>query len=373
MRDTALSVPALTAAQREYFVLQLHGWYEKNARRLPWRETRDPYRIWVSEIMLQQTRVNAVLDHYARFLESFPTVFALALALESEVLAHWSGLGYYRRARMMHRTAKLIVEELHGKFPRTAEGLRRLPGIGMYTSAAIASIAWNEPVAVVDGNVERVLLRVLGQPQTKGAAAAEFLQSVAQSLTPNEHPGDHNQAMMELGATVCVPSNPHCEECPVLPECRTRGEHVREPRARMQSQRVAYGLTTRRVRNSAAVEILLQRRPSDASLMPEMLELPRLASPDVMEDSEPLLRVRHSIVGTNYYVEIHGVSSRQKMTKYLERRGDMEWASSKTLEKLPLTGLTRKTLQRLRFMRTVAGPLRQRLPLVVGKKKDKKA
>ena len=140
----------------------LLAWYGAHKRDLPWRATRNPYRIWVSEIMLQQTRVAAVLEHYRRFLEAFPTVQALAAAGEPEVLALWSGLGYYRRARMLHRAARLVVGELGGAMPSTAAGLLRLPGVGAYTAAAVASIAFEEPIAVVDGNVERVLARVAG-------------------------------------------------------------------------------------------------------------------------------------------------------------------------------------------------------------------
>ncbi|MEK6398634.1 MAG: A/G-specific adenine glycosylase, partial [Terriglobus sp.] len=289
-----LAEPSLTPAQRADFVRSLRRWYQQNARVLPWRGVRNPYLTWLSEIMLQQTRVNAVLDHYDRFLRRFPTVISLALATEEEVLAHWSGLGYYRRARMLHRTAKLIVEEYDGEFPSTAVGLRRLPGIGYYTSAAVASIAFDEQVAVVDGNVERVLLRVLGLPETPGAQMADFLTTVANSLVPRQNPGDHNQAMMELGAVICLPRSPRCTECPVFHLCRTRGEHVTIKRAPMQSKRVRYALTT--LRRATGLEVLLQRRPKDASLMADMLELPQLVLQGEADNltllEEPLLRVR---------------------------------------------------------------------------------
>ncbi len=185
---------------------------------LPWRESRDPYRVWVSEIMLQQTRVAAVIAHYHEFLRRFPTVQKLAAAREASVLAAWSGLGYYRRARMMHAAAKVIARELGGKFPSTADAWRELPGIGRYTSAAIASIAFDEPVAVVDGNVERVLARVSG-PRLAG----EKLWAAAEAMLDRQRPGDFNQAMMELGATVCTPRGPACLTCPVIELCATRG------------------------------------------------------------------------------------------------------------------------------------------------------
>src|SRR3984893_14142128 len=191
------------------FQHELLAWFDSHARELPWRQDTDPYRIWVSEIMLQQTRVTAVLDYYARFLTLFPSVTALAQAKEPDVLAAWSGLGYYRRARMMHQAAKVVVNEHHGIFPRTAEELRKLPGIGEYTSSAIASIAFGEPVAVVEGNVERVLLRVFPE---EGAFApqAKWFRDRAADLLDTQRPGDFNQSMMELGATICLPQRPLC-------------------------------------------------------------------------------------------------------------------------------------------------------------------
>ena len=363
----------LTRIERDAFSRLLRAWYRRNARALPWRGVHDAYRVWLSEIMLQQTRVNAVIDHYGRFVERFPTLVALALAPEDDVLAAWSGLGYYRRARMLHRTAKLLVEEHGGKLPSTAAELRRLPGIGLYTSAAIASIAFGEAIAVVDGNVERVLLRVLGWPETPGAAAAEKLNAVAQSLVPAADPGDHNQAMMELGATVCLPRGPRCDVCPVVELCRTRGEHPTEPRRRMQSQRVTYALTTRKARGGIAVEVLLQRRPEDASLMPGMLELPQIAlrgeadEQNLVLSEEPMLRVRHAITGTNYYVEVLGLHSRRDVTRRALRRDDFEWIDTRELGNQPLTGLARKVLQRLRLMKASGEEHTPAMPLLIGR------
>ena len=322
--------------------------------------------------MLQQTRVNAVIDHYTRFLRRFPTLVSLALAPEEDVLALWSGLGYYRRARMLHRTAKLLVQEHGGVLPCSAAELRRLPGIGAYTSAAIASIAFGEPVAVVDGNVERVLLRVTGRPETSGAAAADFITLTAQSLVPQSNPGDHNQAMMELGATVCLPRGPLCDRCPVFDECRTRGEHITAPRAPMRSERVRYALTTRKGSGGIAVEVLLQRRPADVSLMAGMLELPQIrADEDVggslVLSAEPVLRVRHAIVGTNYYVEIMAIPQRRETTKLALRSDSFEWVPTGELANQPITGLTRKVLQRLRLMKSPVAVSAQEMPLLIGR------
>ena len=221
MRAPDMSSQAkLDAELRErLFRAQLLAWYDAHARDLPWRESRDPYRVWLSEIMLQQTRVAAVIAHYHEFLRRFPTVEKLARAREASVLAAWSGLGYYRRARMLHAAAKVVARERGGKFPETMEGLRGLPGIGRYTAAAIASIAFGEAVAVVDGNVERVLQRFSGQ-----RLAGEKFWLSAERLLDRARPGDFNQAMMELGATVCTPRAPACLTCPVVELCATRGE-----------------------------------------------------------------------------------------------------------------------------------------------------
>ena len=178
-------------------------WYDENRRDLPWRNTRDPYRVWISEIMLQQTRVAAVRPRYDKFLQRFPSVEKLASARLAFVLAEWSGLGYYRRARCLHAAAKVIARERHGSFPQSSEDWRKLPGIGRYTAAAIASIAFDEPVAVLDGNVERVLRRLL-----HSAHSNRHSWSAAQRLLDRERPGDFNQAIMELGATICLPGEP---------------------------------------------------------------------------------------------------------------------------------------------------------------------
>ncbi|HTX75099.1 MAG TPA: A/G-specific adenine glycosylase, partial [Terracidiphilus sp.] len=166
----------------ELFRQKLLEWFDRNARSLPWRETRDPYAIWVSETMLQQTRVSVVMDYYARFLSRFPTLYALAQASEAEVLAQWSGLGYYRRARALHESAKAVLNEYKGEIPRTAAALSRLPGVGVYTAAAVASIAFGEAVPAVDGNVERVLIRYFGHEPVPGAARSGQLRRSAEEL-----------------------------------------------------------------------------------------------------------------------------------------------------------------------------------------------
>ena len=198
----------------------LGRWYQRSARRLPWRATRDPYAIWVSEIMLQQTRVDTVVPYYERFMARYGDVRALADAPLEEVLKQWSGLGYYRRARQLVLAAREVVTRYGGRIPTTAEGLQALPGIGRYTAGAIASIAYDEPAPVVDGNVIRVLARLYGyERDMRSAEGQRWAWSRAADLMPLQHPGQHNQALMELGATVCTPRSPRCETCPLQVHC----------------------------------------------------------------------------------------------------------------------------------------------------------
>jgi A/G-specific adenine glycosylase len=393
------------------FRRRLMHWYRAEARVLPWRGTSDPYQIWVSEIMLQQTRVAAVIEHYNEFLRRFPTLVSLALASDADVLAAWSGLGYYRRARMLHKAAKFIVLERDGRLPSNALELRTLPGIGEYTAAAIASIAFGEAVAVVDGNVERVILRLVGRADEATTAARAFVRAQAQALIPDaaaaepvsevkvrggkrwsaeeriamaatarpneaaggddaapklvaNPAGDHNQAMMELGATVCLPRSPLCRRCPVYKLCRTKGEHVTQARAPQRSLPAAYLLDLRK--QGTATEILLSLRPADASIMPAMFELPPLPL-EVVEGREPALRVRHSITNTNYYVQVFaphrneaaGMAKRPRgpvpalRGKVPKGSGELHWVNVQRLPGMPMTGLARKVLQRLKVMDTV--------------------
>jgi A/G-specific adenine glycosylase len=346
-----------TKLDAAHFRRKLMNWYRTHARELPWRGVSDPYRTWLSEVMLQQTRVAAVIDHYESFLRKFPTMFALALASESEVLATWSGLGYYRRARMLHKAAQFLVSERAGVLPTKAAELRTLPGIGEYTSAAIASIAFGESIAVVDGNVERVLLRLTGRPEVKTAAGRAFVQRKATALVPKRSingranaAGNHNQAMMELGATICLPRSPLCLHCPVYSMCKTRGEHVTPPRAQQLSRPAAYLLSLRK--RGTATEVLLELRSNDASLMPGMFELPPVPL-DAVQGREPLLRLRHAITRTNYYVQIfaaHGPDDSGLRRAIPAAKSDLHWVLTNRLAGLPLTGLAAKALRRLDVM-----------------------
>jgi A/G-specific adenine glycosylase len=304
----------------------LLAWYDLHARDLPWRANRDPYRVWLSEIMLQQTRVAAVIGHYHEFLQRFPTVEKLAAAREASVLAAWSGLGYYRRARMMHAAAKVIVHEHDGRFPQNAQALQSLPGIGRYTAAAIASIAFGEPVAVVDGNVERVLQRVAGRRLAK-----EDMWAAANDLLDKNRPGDFNQAMMELGAVVCSPRVPACLTCPVTGLCATRGELTATTKPEAQKKRdIHYAL---HVRNA---EVFLVQRRRDASLMAGMWELPEAS--EMNGKNSPAFTLRHSITVTDYTVRVW----RNSVSPVIGGK----WIATGRLPKVALTGLARKILRK---------------------------
>ena len=198
----------------------LLAWYDRHARTLPWRGIHDPYRTWVSETMLQQTRVETVLGYYNRFLQRFPTVADLAAAPEDDVLKMWEGLGYYSRARNLHKGAKQVIAEYGGVIPSSVEELRKISGIGPYTAGAIASIAFDQPVPAVDGNVIRVVSRLRGIRENVGVPSVRrVLEGEAAALVPAVRPGDFNQAVMDLGATICTPGTPACEKCPLQAEC----------------------------------------------------------------------------------------------------------------------------------------------------------
>jgi len=309
---------------RASFGRRLLTWYDAHKRDLPWRKDRDPYRVWLSEIMLQQTRVAAVIAKYEEFLRLFPTIEHLAEAPQSAVLAAWSGLGYYRRARAMHTAAQKIVHERGSVLPRTAEAWRELPGIGRYTAAAIASIAFGEKAAVVDGNVERVAERLTG----KHLPAAD-VWALAENLLSPERPGDFNQAMMELGATICVPGEPKCSECPVARLCATRGKLANQRKQQRTTKvTVFYALDCTRGK------VRLTRRSGTATVMPSMWELPEITSE--ANDLEVFLKLKHAIMNTKYDVRV-------MQTALQEGTGTRVPVAR--LGEMPLTGLARKILR----------------------------
>lgn len=301
-------------------------WYARHRRDLPWRarpgQTPDPYRVWISEVMLQQTRVVAAAPYYQRFLRRFPSLAALARADPDAVLAAWSGLGYYRRARHLHAAACLLAARHGGRFPPTLEAVRALPGIGDYTAAAILSIACGQPLAAVDGNGWRIARRLSGRPLTLPAARAFWTAALAP-----RRPGDSNQAVMDLGALVCLPRAPHCPACPLRALCRTRGPGPDRPRPPLQAVVEHYGLAWRRGR------CWLVQRPPDAAQLAGLWELPP-APPHA-----PLLaRLSHAITTRRITACVHQLPP---------PTGAGLWMSPEEALAAPLTGLTRKILRRL--------------------------
>lgn len=343
---------------RDLATERLLTWYDDNQRDLPWRRTRDPYRVWLSEIMLQQTQVKTVIPYFEAFLERFPVVEDLAAAPMTEVLAMWSGLGYYRRARWMHQTAILITDR-GGGFPTTAKELAALPGIGSYTAAAIASIAFGEVIAVLDGNVERVASRVsglLGDPKTSRNRA--LLAAKASGWLDTLRPGDSNQALMELGATVCRPRHPDCPSCPLAKECLARQsgapERFPETRRRRQSEPVeklvALVVEGRRV--------LLFRRPDDSELLAGMWELPQVpwrARKGEMEQAlgesyggewklgEGLQTVRHSITFRSLRLRVFAAQLQGADT--VAEAVEAAWVDLEERERYPCSSQVEKILR----------------------------
>jgi A/G-specific adenine glycosylase len=297
---------------------ELLGWFDRQRRDLPWRRTADPYRIWLSEVMLQQTRVETVLPYYERFLARFPTVESLAAASLDEVLAAWSGLGYYRRARQLHAAARVVASA--GEVPRTVDGLLKLPGVGAYTAAALASIAFGVAVPVLDGNVVRVMARrlVLDKDPHRRGARARLLAGAAALLDP-ARPGDSNQALMELGATICLPRRPKCLLCPLRPGCGAarEGKPERYPPPRRkrpgESRLLVVAVVARGDR------VLLYRRARTSPLLAGTWELPWLELdagqaplPGLLAEKyggrwqlgPPIAAVRHGITYRNLRVTV---------------------------------------------------------------------
>ena len=331
---------------------QLLAWYSADHRVLPWRLTRIPYRIWVSEVMLQQTRVEAVIPQYEAFLRRYPTLAALAEASEEDVLASWAGLGYYRRARQLHAASKRVVSDHGGEWPRAYSQMRALPGIGDYTAAAIASIAFDEPRAALDGNALRVLSRMADeQRDIRKAATQSALRDAAQGLmdaVPRGSRGDCTQALIEIGAVVCVPRTPRCEQCPWSVSCSGlaagSAPYLPIKGARSVPRRVSLSvaLVVREQR------VLLRQRPSDASIMPGFWELP-MASGDLLAlralmgvrsvDAEELGSFAHAITTTHYTVRVYLADSSDALAQ------DQRWIPVEALTRLPLSTMSRKAMR----------------------------
>ncbi|MBT5619512.1 MAG: A/G-specific adenine glycosylase [Verrucomicrobia bacterium] len=339
-------------------------WFAGNARDLPWRRTRDPYAIWVSEIMLQQTQVKTVIPYWQRWMEQLPDVESLAAADDDTVIKLWEGLGYYSRARNLQKAAKLIGDELGGRFPRDLVGVLALPGVGRYTSGAICSIAYNQPEPLVDGNVARVLTRLLGiEESPKDKPVADRLWSVADELVKHavtlqkprqRNASAFNQAMMELGSLVCTPRKPLCGDCPLKGRCTARKENKVETIPALGKRAAA---TKRRFIGFITVwrgEVFVQRRPSsevnagfwefpnwevDAAATAEQLAKANLA----LGQAEPLCVINHSITRYRNRLEIFVIALSRK-PRLAKLNG--KWLPVAQLAEIPLTAAHRKAANR---------------------------
>ena len=250
------------------FQPDLLAWYDQHAADLPWRRSQDPYRVWLSEIMLQQTQVETVKPYFERFLEAFPTVEALAAAPLDRVLKLWEGLGYYSRARNLHTAAQMVARDFGGRFPTTVDGLLLLPGVGRYTAGAIASIAYGLRAPVLDGNVIRVFARLTDlKEDVSQTTVKDRLWKLAEDWLPDDHPGDYNQALMELGRTVCKPRNPLCTTCPIFLHCAAfnQGTQAQRPVKKARGATPHYDVAAGIIRDSGG-KLLIAQRPLDGLL-----------------------------------------------------------------------------------------------------------
>ena len=340
----------------------LLAWYDRHARKLPWRvgpEDRargvrpDPYRVWLSEIMLQQTTVAAVKSYFDAFLARWPTAAALAAAQRDDVMKAWAGLGYYARARNLHACAEAVVRDHGGRFPETSAELKTLPGIGDYTAAAIAAIAFDEPAAVVDGNIERVVARLFAI-DTPLPAAKKDIRAVQARLTPAKRAGDYAQAMMDLGAAICTPKRPACSLCPLADGCvaHARGEEERYPvKAERAERPTRYGVAYVALRGDGAV---LLRRRADKGLLGGMAEVPGSEWVSHASDFTPLADVPiqaawRRVPGTVVHVFTH---FRLELNVYCADFPPMEktpagcwWAPSSTLSGEALPSVMKKVIE----------------------------
>jgi A/G-specific adenine glycosylase len=324
-------VPDAAAIRRS-----LLTWYRKHQRDLPWRRTAEPYRIWISEIMLQQTRVAAVIPYYERFLTLFPDIAALASAPEQELLAAWAGLGYYSRARNLQKAARAIREL--PRFPSDYAALRQLPGVGDYTAAAVASIAFGMPHAVLDGNVLRVLSRLVAERgNIKSQAVRGALRGLAETLLDRKRPGEFNQALMELGATVCVPKQPLCGDCPVRLQCQARQQGI-ENQLPFSGARPS---ASRREKHLLVIEkagkVLLWQRPADSKRLAGFWELPEPEQVPGAKVHGELPGFRHTIVSTTYLVQVYRAAVQS-------RPEGLQWLAKSRLENIPLSTIAKKAL-----------------------------
>ncbi len=341
---------------------RLLAWYRRHKRNLPWRENREPYRVWVSELMLQQTQVKTVLPYFRRFLERFPDVEALASAKEQEVLAAWSGLGYYRRAKALHRSARWIVHSNGGRFPETLAGWMALPGVGRYTAGAVLSIAFGKRVPILDGNVARVLARVfLVRGDPRQAPVRRILWRKAEEILPVRSVAAFNQALMELGALICTARSPRCLVCPISEDCGALREGLQKvlPEVAARPASVPVTLAAAVIRRRG--RLLMYRRRED-SLMQDLWELPGGAcepgeDPQIavarevrarygieVEPTREIVQVKHSIM--NRRITLLAFEARLR-SELGPRSSGRAWVKPERVARLPVSSMTLKVFRSL--------------------------
>lgn len=315
----------------------LLDWYASSRRDLPWRRTRDPWRILVSEVMLQQTRVAAVIPYYERFLQHYPEAKDLAAAPEQEFLALWAGLGYYARARNLQRAARAIAER--GGFPQDFEEIRDLPGVGDYTAAAISSICFGLPHAVLDGNVLRVLARAGAERGDIGSSTVRVhLREQAQRLLDPRRPADFNQAIMELGATVCLPKNPQCLLCPWREHCAARAQGLEHELPIKLRKRDPVKLAIELLVVEKDGHLLLRQRGPAESRLAGFWELPEVRDLPTAQRGQCVGTFKHSITRHDYTIEVYPASTTKAPKGF-------HWFRWEELESLPLATMTRKAIE----------------------------
>jgi A/G-specific adenine glycosylase len=353
---------------------RLLAWYKKNKRDLPWRKTRDPYRIWVSEILLQQTRVETVIPYYDRFLKSFPNVRALARAPLDHVLKAWENLGYYSRARHLHEAARIVVTRFGGAIPRTKDQLLQLPGVGAYTAGAVLSIAFDYPCAAIDGNVIRVIARLFGiEEPVDGKEMKKKIHGIAQRLVPADEPGDYNQALMDLGSGVCTPRGPYCPICPLAGVCIARKRGIQETiPAKKKVASVPHRKAVAVIVRNDAGEILMVKRPQ-RGLLGGLWCFPGSA---LAEGDAPAAKMRKAlrvelglriIPGKELFRVEHGYSHFSVTVRVFDGRlreavpppggaVKFQWAGPDDFHRLALSGLEMRILKGLQALKSAGKP-----------------
>lgn len=338
------------------------AWFDAHARDLPWRKTREPYRVWLSEVMLQQTQVATVIGYFERFLAEFPTVESLAAATEERVLRLWEGLGYYRRARQLHAAAQQVVAQHGGIFPRSVEDLRQLPGIGRYTAGAVASIAYDEPAPILEANTVRLLARLTAEREVvTSAGAQERLWRVAQELLPERRVGHFNQSLMEIGSLVCTPRDPRCLACPIAPFCAARKANlvelipVAKPRPKYEEVAEAAIVVWRGgrvlIRRRGATERWagmwdfprFELRKDVEAVRPdgELREKTRELTGVSIEPRDRLATLRHGV--TRFKITLHCFTAiaRGRLSQTADPK-EQRWVTPQDLSELPLSVTARK-------------------------------